>query len=687
MKLKRHRGLVYGVVGMLSLLVLPAASLANTEVAAGLKADNLAQLSVGYRGFSLEDEPGRAAEFRSLASSPFFTLRLFQDLGPVYLDLDGSYRGEDEHNLDLGVNARGQVRFGLRSDRFIHNLDHIPYASGIDGSRPDSSFGTDRGGQLIFYSDSDPGADYRLRLDFNEARLKIKAPNYPAHFNLSYWRYEKKGQTQLRFIDHGSASDCTSCHMQSRSRDMDRVTDEIKASVDAHAGYVDLALETLYREFRDREQTPVDYFRGRGRLAAGSYPHDETPDSTLKEVTLKVSTAPSGSLVGGASFTVGQRENHSDLALEGPIKAETDFTKATADLTYTPGDKWTYSLRYRRLDMDHDNSDRLSRYAGQEADFPAREAIDIERAWYEMVVNYQPRRSLTLKAELRTEDIERHGGDSEAWDLPEREVITRAKLGFQSRLLDRSVLKLGGWVAYLHSDDPAYRASPEDRTEFFLSAIYAPKGQWGFSASLSGLEEKNQSWYTELVSRAGVPFGYDLDRDHSQQKATLGGWLTPGGGLVFDLNYGYFRTAIDQDLLFGTAPDSDPALNKTVRDDDVEFRQTVHTLTAGATWQATQTLDCRIEAYHIRSKADFSPEFYRSGISYSNGIGDISSTALHEISRVDTTQNGVRARLNWQFHENWSCALEAGYDDYDQKADDLYDGSVQSALVSLAHSW
>lgn len=700
MKFNRHHGLALLVVSVLGLAILPAAQ-ADMEDLQKQKVDRLTSLSVGYTGYSVQDRPNRAAEYRSFDSSPTFGIGIFQDRPSFQLKLDGHYLGENEHQFTADLNVRGKVNLLLRSDRFVHNLDHIPYANGFsgapplrsadglpaEGSRPDSSFGSERGGQLIFYTDADPGEDYRLRLDVNEARLKVKAPDYPAHFNLSYWRYEKQGEQQLRFIDHGAVGNCTSCHMQSRTRAIDRVTDEIKASVDAHVGYIDLALEGLYRQFREREPVPVDFFRGLGGLAAGQYPHDETPDSTLKEVSLKLSTAPSGSLVGAMSFTLGQRENRSDLRLDGPVEAETDFRKMTADLTYTPSAKWTYSLRYRWLDMDHDNSDLLTTYAGTATDLTVREAIDIERTWYEAVANYQPWRSLTFKGELRTEEVERNFRASQIWNVPEKELITRAKLGFQSRLLERSALKLSGWAAYVHSDDPAYGSSPEERRELFLSATYLPRDRWGLSASLTVTDEKSDEWGIDQTSRSGELFGYDLDRKQEQQRVALGSWFTPMNRVTFDINYGYLRSAITQDLLFGTAPSLDPTRNMTIEDDDVEYKQSVHTLTAGISWQPSDRIDCRIEGYHIRSKAHFSPDFYLSGISYSNGVGDISSADLREISRVDTRQNGMRARINWQVDDHWSCRLEATYDNYDQKGTDLYDGSAQSAMISLARSW
>ena len=712
------------IIGILGVVLLPGLSQADVEDITGTALQPQAKVDLGYRGVSVHGKPARAAEYQSLQSSPTLGVDFFIPLEAFFLDLEGEYLSDDEYNVDAELNAKAQVRLNLRSQRMFHNLDHIPYDNGrageranrgpsttaVDGSRPDSDVGVDPTsedfGRKIYYTDHNTNDTYGLRIDLNEVKTRIKLPDYPAHFNLAYWRYEKQGEKQQRFVNHPDRSrGCAGCHLQSKTRSVDRVTEEIKASVDAHAGFVDMVVETLYRSFRDREEVLEDDFSSLGQL-----PHDEDPDSTLRETTLKVSTGQSGGLVGNASFTIGKRENKSDLTSEAPIRAEVDYTKTTADVNYTPNGQWALTLRYRHLDMDRDNSRELTTYAGAALDpgeIPVRAAIDTTRDWYETIINYRPARALTLKGELRREDIARDFSDSESWDLPKSEVMTSAKVGFYSRLLEKSALKINGWAAYKHSDDPAYGTSAENRKELFLAAQYAPQGQWGLSASASLLDEENGGrhvsqdgvvGYTGLEPIPGI-INFDLDRERQQQTATLGGWMTPLDGVIVDFNYGFFRTAIDQDLLFGNAPDTaDPELNFTLEDEGVDFRQTVQTLRVGATWHASDSIDCRLEGYHIRSKEYFSPDFHRDGLMYGKGLdfrgnyfagipGEMSSDELREINKVDIAQNGIRGRLNWQVDGNWSCSAEASFDDYDERGNDLFDGSVLSTMVSLTRNW
>lgn len=690
-----------------------------------------ATAAIGYQSFSLNGEPGRAAEYRSMTSSPTLDLYYFDYYGKAHAALEVKVRNDQDYEADVHLSNGSQLQISMLSERFFHNLDHTPYDNGIDGngnnrmpdparapaegSRPDGTFNNDI---RTYYTDHDPNADYGQKIDINEVKLRVKMPAYPAHLNLAYWRLEKHGKRQLRFADEN----CTGCHMQSRTRSIDRVTNELKAGVDGHFGYIDLEAGVVYREFKDNEAIPTDNFAAHGSSGTedrnpGDYEHAEDPESTVKEITLRANTSPSGGLAGSASITLGKRENNSELHSIKPVTAETDYLKTSADVTYTPNKHWTINLRHRYLDLDNDNSNNLSNYGSLNPNnLNVRESIDFTRAWYEIIGNYRPAANLTLKAELRREDIKRdHTGppvghhsqpiatpiDETAaitidpyWELPEEESLTKLKIGFHSRFFEKSALKISGWTSIERKDDPSYGTSFSDSRELFLSARYSPSSFWGVNAALDLLDEDNNDRVVlQFDNAAGNEFvSYDLGRNRQQQSISLGAWLVPVERLVIDLNYGYLATGIEQDLLFGTAANTeDPLSDFTIEDEDVDYQQTVHTLSAGATWQIHDDLSCRVEGYHIRSEAAYDPKFATTSLVFLNELGALfgsaSSADLREISKIDIRQNGLRSRLNWQIDESWSCTLEASYDDYDEMNSNVYDGSVISSMASLSRTW
>lgn len=718
--------LKYIIFCILALPALTGTALADIDnLSAETYLNRKLNIAVGYQSFSLNDNPNRAVEYRKFSSNPTLDLSYFGNYEKAHVDLSIDVRNEDDYETAFIYDRGSKLRFSLLSERFFHNLDHIPYDNGFEGdgdhrvesgtsvigSRPDGDLNDNI---RAYYTDHDPDDNYGVKVELNEVKLRIKLPTYPAHLNLSYWRLEKHGDRQLRFADEN----CTGCHVQSKTRNIDRVTNELKASIDGHFGYVDLEMVTLYREFNDNEPSPTDSFGEhlRGR-EAGEYLHTEDPDSTAKEITLRANTSPSGGLVGSASITLGKRENKSDIDTVNPIEAETDYLKTSADVTYTPSKNWTVNVRHRYLDVDNDNSHDLNNYGSLNPNnLAVRESIDFTRAWYEVIGNYRPNSNLTVKAELRREDIKRdqtgppaenHSAEIMApledtvaieidpyWELPKDESITKFKIGFHSRYLDKSALKISGWASIESNDDPSYGTSFSDSREIFLSTRYSTSPLWGVNASLDMLDEDNNDRIVRQFDAAvGNEFvTYDLGRDRQQQRISLGAWLIPTEGLSLDLSYGYLATDIRQDLLFGGESNSDVDLrNYTIEDDDVDYEQKVHTLTAGATWQVLDNLSCRTEAYLIRSEASYDPNFETNPLEFLDGLdvinGIASSDDLREISRIDIRQKGLKGRINWQIDESWSCAVEAVYDKYDDKNSNVYDGSVVSYMASVSRTW
>jgi len=679
------------------------------------------KVEVGYQAVSTDGNPDRAVEYSFLDSSPTLGLDLRGGTGGHHYIFEGKYLNENDYRAEAHLDHNGLASLNLRTERFFHNLDHIPYAPGVPEARGDANgqAATSNGTVRIQYADQNPGEDYGIRLDTNEAHFRGKLKAYPAHLNLRYWRFEKKGDRQLRFVDEGNDNPainntCNQCHMQSKTRDIDRVTDELKAGLDAHIGPIDLVVEQLYREFRDREPIPVDTFQGHTLRPAGDYQHDEDPDSKLTETSIKMHTSLSGGVVAAASFAVGERENRSDLTgqpagVDG-VESETDYYKAAGDVTYIPSPKWTLNFRYRLLDLDTDNPESVTAFDNE---FDVRENVDLRRANHEAIIAYRPTRHLTFKGEYQVEKLHRgntngpephHGSslvnpdpsDDHAdlvWELPEDEVLQRIKVGLLARPFGSRALKMNLWYQYRTSDDPAYAASYENRHELFFGTTYSPSAIWGINLTAKALDEENDRQQEVLfrtttggIADEEVPV--ELDREREQQDITVGLWTNPFSRLSAGVTYGYMRTRIRQDLLFGNdlgdSGAAPPVAEYFIPDELVEYSQRVQTVSANAAVRLTEELNLRIEGYHIRSYAEFSPDFF---------VGSppldlpASSADLKELSRLDIRQNGLSAGLDWIPVPTWTCSLLYTYNDYEDRESSTFDGTAQTYLVSAAKAW
>ncbi len=129
--------------------------------------------------------------------------------------------------------------------------------------------------------------------------------------------------------------------------------------------------------------------------------------------------------------------------------------------------------------------------------------------------------------------------------------------------------------------------------------------------------------------------------------------------------------------------DRPPDADYSFVDDDRDFEQRVHTLSAGINLRILENLNCRVEGYHIRSKSEFTPGFRESF--YGPNITD--PRELKDISEVDIRQNGIKSRITWQFTRMLRAQFEYTYDDYDDQNSDVFDGSAQTFIASLGGSF
>ncbi len=648
------KSMQYGSLLLTFLLFMPGSSRADLDDMSHLEDDTRTlSASIGYRWVDTNGNANRAAEYSYLDDSETFELVYKQDLEDKHLSLMADFVNKNDYIFEGEFNYKALFRLSLMSERLYHNLDHIPYDVTLPEARQDS-------GEYV-YQDHDVNAVYGRRISIDEVKVRAKLPNYPAHINLAVWRMEKKGHEQLRFVSEDCAG---SCHIQSTTRKVDRVTEEIKAGFDAHLGPIDIAFLQTLREFKEKAANPSDSFGPHSEFfmlgrSAGDYDHDVTPDSKLSESTLMVNLSPSGGFVTAASYTIGNREKTSNISGVSPTDAETDYQKLAADVTYTPSEQWTMNFRYRMFELDSDGpstqvTNGSTTFGGL---IPVRESIDIDRSNYTAYVSYRSSHKMTIKgefeheAEERSDTVESGGSADLSWALPEKETTDRFRLSFYSRMMKKSALKFNGWYQHVEVDNPAYGTTLTDSNQVFLSASYKPMMQWGATGSIDLLR------------------GDGNDRKKASENLALGMWYIPNEFLSADINYGLMNTNIDEEIEFGEG-----AFNIA---SDADYEQQVHTISVGINLRPTKIINCRMEGYHIRSKASFDPSF----------INTTANTAtdddLKEISEVDIRQSGLKARLSWRLSEILTAGIEYTFNDYEDRNSSVFDGTAQTVMASL----
>lgn len=283
------------------------------------------------------------------------------------------------------------------------------------------------------------------------------------------------------------------------------------------------------------------------------------------------------------------------------------------------------------------------------------------------------------------------------WALPDNETVDRYRLSFFSRMLEKSALRLNGWYEHIDVDNPAYSTTLSDSNEIFFSASYKPASIWGATGSIDILRGDNHDrtvvqFYDDddAGTTPGLQTPYNLDRKEKRENLAFGLWFIPNAIFSADLNYGLLHSRIDQAVLFGAEPDpSNPggSTDYTILDDNADYEQQVHTLSAGINLYVMQNLNCRLEGYHIRSSSEFSPGFAPRAFEYLSGnfVGEAQANAdgLTKVSKVDIQQNGVKARVRWKLSKMLTAGFEYSFDNYEDRNANTFDGSVQTFIASL----
>lgn len=652
-------------------------------------------LAAGYRSFSLRGDGRQPLPYSYLRSHPSLTGSIHADPGKTHLTLDFGYFNPHDYQLQGDFDYTGLVRGKVRLEGLFHNLDYLSAA------RPAASV-PGHPEPVVTFSDRSPGAQPGVAVDLSEVGLRVKTGNYPAHVNLNYWRLERSGHRQLRFVDEN----CNSCHLQSRSLGVDQVTEEITLGADAHLGPIDLGVVQLIREFRNRKNPPVDAFGASFNRDAGDYEHDAAADARLVQTTVKLHTSLAGGVVGGASASLGQRKNQGDYRDVQGVAAETDFRKLAGDLTVTTSPRWSASFRYRMLDLDSSNSDALtsagaaftefpSLVKGVRAPDPVRESLDFSRSSYSAGLSLRPWPLIIFKGDYQLVEVRRDQvGEAQPeqlggvpllvlnplWQLPADEKIQTYRLSLLGRSRVRSQLRVNSWYQWRISDDPSYAAAAESSREGFLGMTCAISPKAGGSANMRLIRKENNQHELVQVSSSGRQ-SFGLDRRQDQENISLGLYWGPVEGMLLTANYGFLRDHTKQDLLFGQ--DQLAVVSRAAG-----YTQQVHSLSLGGSWQPAKAFTLRGEIHQTRSDAEFSPEFFASGLVFSGVPGiAVDSSGLKQLSEVSLRQFGWNLGGEWRYAHGWSLGLRYGYEKYDDRTGQTFDGRVQTTLVSVARSW
>lgn len=633
------------VAACLGLGTLASANIDDTLFVLGQKNLSSGEITVGYATAPTDDDDTQAVlPYSEQKSFPVLELESFWARDSSRLRLDSLVKGRNDYVAEFFYDYTGRLRLSLLDESLIHRLDHQPLPLSTT---------------LVDTSDRDLNADYELQFRQQDVALKFSPQFLASHVTLRYHRTSRDGEQQLRYLDENCT---TQCHIVSRSRPVDQVTQEFFVMADAHLGPLEMSLDHLQRRHDNQAAIPTNDF-GSGLAQQ----HSVLPDNRYGLTTFKIHSSQAGGLVAAASLSAGKRTNESEQVEMSQVQAETDIFKAAGDLTWTPSPISTFSFRYRITQIDNQVSS-LSLV------LPA--GIDVTRNTFGAAVVLRPTRRLTAKGDYQHEEIRRdHTRDDSFWVVPQDEAIDRIALDLHYRPYIKNTTHFNLGYLYTRSSDPAYAMSNENTHVVKVGARISPALNWGINANLRGEEGENGGVTAPLTTGQFL-----FDRSSRKGDATVNAWLSPHQRVTVGTTLGFSHLLIEQDLRFGRY-----AGTADVVAPDVETRQIVRTAAVNLNLILTEKLSCNTDFYHVRGSYHFSPEFPDQ-----QDVGSLpvlSAVGLKDINSIELRQNGLSAGLNWQLQERLSLGLRYVYDYYHDIKNRRLDATVQSYKFTVTKSW
>ena len=631
----------------------------------------LFQAGAGYRFFSQDGNGNRAAQYEDIHSGPTLNAQ-YNILGRDHkFAVDGNFLSDKDYHGDLTYDYMGAYRLHLRTESLFHNLDHLQLGPSIFLS-----------GTPYISTDINPAERYGLRVEQDLVSLRARFGNYPAHINLNYWRMVKEGISQLRFADLAFEPAGTTNTIYSKPRAIDRETHEGKLGFDAHLGPVDLIYDFTIREFTDHAGIPMTNFVGRSdpaftfNRATGLLEHNETPDSRFIAHTVKLHTEQTGGIIAAAAYSYGQRTNFSSLSQVSGVNGLTNTLQTAAgDLLYTPCKEFSLAIKFRHQEIDRESPITLYYAEAIPTTVSVLPAIDTTKDILITTLSIRPVTNFTVKGEYRGEITHRDNvtawnrvGSIAAMTLPDDSRTHRGTVTIFSRPIKG--LRIKANYSYTTTDTPTYGISADERHNGQLLVAYNLKDHWGVTTSFQTASEHNDSKSITTLPIYSASQTYLLPRDRRTTNAAASIWTTLLGRLTLSGTVGFLRTSTDQEILFsGILPGSNLASNYTSQ----AFLYAFNVL-----FRPMDRLDLSVMFQQVRSFAEFDPL---------NVTVPIDTSQVKEISQINSVENSVNFKADYQLQKNISCGVAYTYRDYSDRHNSIFDGSVHSVLANLSTKW
>lgn len=637
------------VVGALLCTAGPAAA------GEGSSDDNIAsaELELGGKWADFDGDRSFIFPYDPLDSGVVGSFDLFY-IGPALgtFNLESEFLDGDDWDLRGDYNYGANVHVGARARKFYHALENRSLPG--DFETPAPGFGTVR----VESGTANPDAENFNTLTDYTAYVKARIPSYPAHVRADARHYTREGSADMVYFFRGCSTHI--CHVNSRTRELDQVTQEYNLGFDTHLGPVDIVYNFNNLHFQDDAEDPVDYYGSFsiGPRPPGEYTHHINPDTSSYTNTIRINSNLTNRMVLALDYRFGKSRNDDSTITDGR-------QHFTGDLSYQLNGRHFLSFRFL---YDDDYTDdipeeyRALRTAIGNAVEPGR-----RERMSELTYRWTPGRSFQLHAHARYVNYDRE--DTAESGLPPETTMGTVDLDGRWNIL--SSLKLEAEIARDWQEDPPYATDFTDRWRYMLGAVWGPSPLLSFQAIWRGYRGTNDNGDSLTRAYYGLTEApEDFERSTKGDAVNAVALWVPAEPWRFVLSYAYTVNGVDQDMLLGTAIYPD----RVYRVDDSPWDADTQVANLEISWAATKQLGLTLGGLFVTGAETFEPEF-----ALSEGI---SGSAESEFTKLMGSLEIVYA-LTASFDLN----LSGYWADYNDEQDDGRDGRGGGVVASISRKW
>jgi opacity protein-like surface antigen len=590
-----------------------------------------ADLGLGYRWITNSGSP-LAGEYDWLHSSAAGKAVIEWDTLPDRFFLETHVLSSKEYFGDLDYAYGDIVMVNLLSRSLYHNTEHVDLGADDPATASPSNV------------DLSPGDQYGVQDMMNRAQIRLKTPDFPFHIYLEARNQEKKGTIQQTFFRSFSGG----YNRATETRPIDYVTTETKATANSHLGPVEAEYSHSEKTFRDTQEIAMT------DITTIAYIHNEVPKLESSNDTVKLHTSHTGRIAAAFTYSSGDKKNDY-------TSLKDTYKNAGADLTIIPHKDVTISVRYRRYEIDEENSTLPG--------LGTRDALSTTRDTVSAFLRYRATQDLTLRLEYLIESLTRDFLPG-TWALDKDVTKNTVRLGGTYRFTSRFMLR--GDLTHMTADVPANSVDntyPEKSDSARGLLTWNPSA-W-FNVMLSGGTTREERSSTGMIAMDGTPMSNLGERKTERNNAmgtvtfllTKTTSLTPGYSFYQNKSTG--PIVYTQDVTFASITES-----------GVPYADTVHvaSLSLGQSISDVMMLTVDVSQSHSRG-------------SWQNSGTVAGSTGIAELTNLKVVENEIGADLSMQYTRNLGTDFRYTYRDIDDKIDNTLDGTNQIMLATLTYKW